>query len=68
VRYSPRVRFRPSDILMVQLDVKISDLHHSGGSEPDMRFILDHSEQCLHCQHSKPLVFRRILGQVTRVC
>jgi hypothetical protein len=44
-RHSPRVRIRPNDTLMVQLDVKICDLHYLGGSEPDMRFILDHSEQ-----------------------
>jgi hypothetical protein len=62
VRYSPRVRFRPPDILLVQLDVTICDLHHLGGSEPDVRFILDHGEQCLHCQHSKPLAFRKVLG------
>jgi hypothetical protein len=44
-RHSPRVRFRPNDALMMQLDVKVSDLHYSGGSVPDMRFTLDHSEQ-----------------------
>ena len=45
LRHSPRVRFRPNDTLMMQLDVKICDLHYSGGSVPDMRFTLDHSEQ-----------------------
>jgi hypothetical protein len=67
VRCSPRVRFHPNDTPMAWVDVKICDLCYLGSSGPDMRSIVDHSEQCLHWS-LLTLMLKNCLAHLTRVC